>query len=302
MATKIGRSFQDEQANYHLDRCKNTIYINNYRMWHSNLAVHRLPTDRANLTEFLSRVEGEGKHLEYIRHNMDRGSLLVTSTWNGEGNNDHLQKAYHYDVLDEEFFRYDWPKGARVVDKRDAMHKRGWTYFRMTGQINGKDVTGVGRIPFVYATSEKKWPWLRLQVGGIKIIDDGHGRLFNGLSRPWMGLHTIDTVRRDAAKKQVWFETKLLPGNDKVEVILTCEQTKLVYSIDLEKDIIDKIDFLSDSGQFLGEMKFSYLQDVDNVGNEFAQPRRQDYRDSQEGIGMLWFVRLAKGELIGNSN
>jgi len=287
---------QDEQANYYFDRRKNTIYINNCRMWHSNLAVQRLPADRANLRQFLSRVEGEDEPLQYIQRGRDKDGLLVTVKRDGRDN--HLQTIHRYDVLDEEFFRYDWPKGVKVVDNRNAMHKRGWTYFRISGQINGKEVTAVGRIPFVYAASRLHWPWLKLQVGERKFMDNGHGRFFKGLSRPWVGLHTIDTVRRDAAEKQVWFETTHSPGSNQAKVILTCEQTKLVYSIDLEKDVIDKIDFLSNSGQVLGELKFSYLQDVDNAGKEFAEPRRKSYRDPQgpqRGIGMLWLVRLAGG-------
>jgi len=107
-----------------------------------------------------------------------------------------------------------------------------------------------------------------------------------------MGLHTIDTVRRDAAEKQVWFETRGLPGGDKAEVVLTREQTKLVYTIDMETDVIEKITFTGMNGS-KGELRFSYLQDIESPDNEFVSPRIGSYRKLQQNPpGMLWLVKL----------
>jgi len=68
----------------------------------------------------------------------------------------------------------------------------------------------------MYITSEQNSPWLRLEVvDRLKIVDSGveariydiEGKIagryegssfFTGLSRPWMGLHTVDTICRDA--------------------------------------------------------------------------------------------------------
>ena len=66
----------------------------------------------------------------------------------------------HQNNLDEDYFQADWPTNANVVDNRDEMHKRGWTYFSVSGNINGQNVTGKGRIPFVYSTSDKYSPWI----------------------------------------------------------------------------------------------------------------------------------------------
>jgi hypothetical protein len=216
----------------------------------------------------------------------------------------------HFNVLQEEYFQFDWPQSTTVIDNRDAMHKRGWTYFRISGLVNGKEVSGTGRIPFVYETSKRFSPWLRLQFGdGSKILDNGAeacvfdgsskevaryagGSFFKGLGRPWIGLHTIDTVRRDAAEQQVWFETKKISGDNKAEVVLTVEQAKLVYTIDMETDVVEKITFAGTNGSE-GELRFSYLQDIENVGNEFASPRAGSYRRSQQNSpGMLWLVKL----------
>ena len=107
-----------------------------------------------------------------------------------------------------------------------------------------------------------------------------------------MGLHTIDTVRRDAAEKQVWFETRGLPGGNRAEVILTQEQARLVYTIDMETDVIEKITFSTGNG-VEGELEFSYLQNIDNLGNEFSSPRVGSYRKLQQNPpGMLWLVKL----------
>lgn len=107
-----------------------------------------------------------------------------------------------------------------------------------------------------------------------------------------MGLHTIDTVRRDAAEQRVSFETKKISGGSKVEVVLTGEQVKLVYTIDMETDVIEKITFSTGNGGE-GELRFSYLQNIDNLGNEFTRPRTGSYRKPQQSPpGMLWLVKL----------
>jgi hypothetical protein len=218
-------------------------------------------------------------------------------------------------VLDEDYFQSDWPAGLRIVDNRDMMHKRGWTYFRVTGRMNRENVYGVGRIPFVYATSKRYSPWLKLRIeDNLRIADSGTnacvydrsgkvtaryegGSFFKGLGRPWMGLHTVDTVRRDAAEQLVRFDTELGSDSNKVQVILNCEQVKLIYTIDLKTDVIDEITF-SAQESIKGQLRFSYLQDIDGVGNEFARPTRQSSQKRQkESKGLLWLVQLTEGSL-----
>jgi len=274
---------QNDQSNYY--RSKNTIYINNHRMWTNDLSVWRLPTDSPQLTEFLSGVEGKREGLRYVPHRIGGLVVVVKQDQNGS----HSQITHRRDISDEEYFRYKWPAGAKVVDNRDVMHKRGWTYFEITGRINGKEARGRGRIPFVYATSKKHWPWIDLKVAG-RIVSRA---CFAGLSRPWMGLHTIDTVRRDAAQKRIWFETKYEKRSGKTEVVLKPEGGKIVYTIDMKKDVIESIEF---SGDTQGRLNFNYLQDIDNTGSEFAESGRQaSLRERSEG--MLWLAHLMEGEL-----
>ena len=110
-----------------------------------------------------------------------------------------------------------------------------------------------------------------------------------------MGLHTIDTVRRDASEQQVWFETKHMRSGGKAEVGLTYERVKLLYTIDMETDVIDKIAFSTDNGGE-GELLFSYMQDIDHVGHEFTRPRVRTSRRAQKNSpGILWITKLIHG-------
>ena len=300
------RSLQNQHANYYYD--KNTIYINNFRMYDPDLSVARLPTDGEDLSRFISQVEDRDADMEYVS-NRSKGLLVISKRSNEHG--DRIWRTdRHFNVLEEEYFQFSWPQNARIVDNRDQMHKRGWTYFRITGYFNGQQVSGTGRMPFVYAACGESGPWLDLQLAnGRRFIDsedsarvfDASGKtvatfpagsFFKGLGRPWMGLHTIDTVRRDAAEKQILFETRLLSGGDKAEVVLSKEQTKLVYTINMETDVIEKITFSADNVSE-GELQFSYLQNIDNVGNKFVSPGIGSYRKPQKSPpGKLWLVEL----------
>ena len=297
---------QNQHANYFCD--KNTVYMNNFRMYSPDLSVTRLPTDSGNLSRFISRVEGRQTDVEHVS---GRGKgLLVVSKRSGNHGDRIWRIDHHLNVLEEEYFQFDWSGSAKIVDNRDAMHKRGWTYFRIAGRINGVQVLGTGRMPFVYATSKQSSPWLKLQLAdGSRIVDSGAGAyvfdrsgeavaryeagsFFKGLGRPWMGLHTIDTVRRDAAEQQVTFETGNISSSGKAEVALTCEQVKLVYTVDMETDVIEKITFTTSTGGE-GELRFSYLQNIDNTDNEFTKPTVRSYRKPrQNSPGLLWLVNL----------
>jgi RNA polymerase sigma-70 factor (ECF subfamily) len=287
-ANEDGESYsqwlQNEQANYY--KRKNTIYINNYRMWAGDLGVQKLPTDGPDLIDFLSLVEGRSDKMKYVP-GYSNGLLVVVKQ--GENNN-HSQLTLHYDVSDEEYFRYTWPAGARVVDNRDAMHKRGWTYFKITGRINGREVAGRGRMPFIHSAGDRHWPWMELKVGA-NIVSQA---CFAGLGRPWMGLHTIDTIRRDAAKERIWFETKYNKRSNRAQVVLKPENGNIVYTVDMEKDVIEKITFSTGDGRE-GELRFAYLQEIEDVDNEFTEPGGQaGIQESSEG--MLWLVQLMEGK------
>jgi hypothetical protein len=218
-------------------------------------------------------------------------------------------------ILDEDYFQSDWPMSAKIIDNRDAMHKRGWTYFKIDGNVNGVKVSGMGRIPFVYATSAKYSPWLKMKVGSMTIVDSKNeayvydsmsdefvkyqsGTFFKGLARPWLGLHAIDMVRRDAAAEQILFETSHTQGSPFAQVDLICDGLRIIYNIDLETDVIDEITFSTDQGD-KGNLKFSYIQTINEVINgEFVSPSVSRSRGtSKSSSGPLWLVQLVEGSL-----
>ncbi|MCD6393011.1 MAG: sigma-70 family RNA polymerase sigma factor [Planctomycetes bacterium] len=311
---KYCRWLQNDAGNYFYDQSGNTIYLNNHRMWESDYSVRRLPTDPPELSDFLSQVEGGSVAMDYI-HSRAKDLLVIERTDDTEG----LSKSWtmhHYNVLEEDYFQCDWPVRARMIDNRDEMHRRGWTYFTVEGEIGGKPVNGLGRLPFVYGTSGVRRPWLKLRMGAYEISgdikglcvrdsdgnvvksysDQKEGGIFAGLTRPWAGLHTIDTIRRDAALKQLWFETTVLPEKAKANVIVSCDGVKLDYTIDMTRDVIEKIAFVSDAGDTLGQLKFSYVQNIDSMSDIPSVGRIRIDTESQESGGILWLVKLGGGE------
>jgi hypothetical protein len=74
--------------------------------------------------------------------------------------------------------------------------------------------------------------------------------------------------------------------------VLTDEQVNLIYTIDMENDVIEKIKFLTGNSK-AGELRFSYLQNIDDVNNEFVQPKAGSYRGSQRNLpDTLWLMKL----------
>jgi len=304
------RVLQNAEGNYNVQG--NLVHINNHRAWSEDLSVMRLPTDSLKLRAFLAECDGAYTGPEPVSV---RGEDLLVSIERDDDSTGRPWVVRHENVLEEDYFQIDALVGARLVDHRDAMHTRGWTYFRVNGQINGQNVQGTGRIPFVNANVTDHGPWLRLRVADeVTVVDTGRsayvadaegtvlnkyagGSFFKGLGRPWMGLHAIDTVRRDAAGQSVRFETALSADGTDVEITAVKGQTKLVYTIDLEVDVIEKIAFFVEEAP-VGFLEFEYLQEVENAGREFAAPRARDLRMSRSSDqGMLWLVRLANGTL-----
>ena len=301
---------QNQRGNYYFH--DNKVHINNYRMYANDLSVIKIPTDDPKLTDFICQVEGTTNRIASVAA---RGKgLLVIASRDESTIGNRPWGIRHYNVLDEDYCQADWPATAKVIDNRDQMHERGWTYFRVTGQINGENVSGVGRIPFVYLASMQNSPWLKLQVGSLMIVDTYEnaytyqspqvplgiykgGSFFKGLGRPWMGLHTIDTVRRDAAEQRILFNTEHAEGSRYVTVELVRDDIKIIYNIDLEKDVVDEITFSNDQGN-IGNLKFSYLQSIEDVNEEFVAPRRpRQQTDSKNSSGLLWLVQLSEGSL-----
>ena len=313
--TTSARLLQNDQANYSFQG--STVHINNYRMWLDDLSVFKLPTDGPEMRGFLAQVEGIRNDIQPVSAGKGKGLLAVVERKTENAAAGQPWTISSTNVMDSDYFQSDWPSDARIVDGRDAMHQRGWTYFRVRGEVRGQNISGWGRIPFVYAVAKQHSAWMRLKVGdALSVLDGGSaavlqdaqgtalgryspGSFFKGLSRPWMGLHTIDSVRRDAAQQRASFETQLLSGGSQAQVTVLSGNTKLVYRIDIEADLVRQISFWVGDSQ-VGSLEFEYLQDA-NVGpSEFTAPAiRGDQATLRESSGLLWLVRLANGNLGG---
>jgi RNA polymerase sigma-70 factor (ECF subfamily) len=315
--TPQDRVLQNDQANYTF--ANGTVHINNYRMWLDDLSVFKLPTDSPEMRGFLAQVEGIRNDIQPVSASAGKGLLAVVERQTGNAVAGQPWTIKNSNVLSADYFQSDWPSGARVVDHRDAMHQRGWAWFRVRGSVGDQTITGTGRIPFTYAAAKQHSAWLRLRVGDkASILDGGSsavlqdaqgtvlgkylpGSFFKGLSRPWMGLHTIDSVRRDAAEQRVPFETQVLSGGRQARVTATSDKTKtkLVYLIDIEADLVRQIDLWVDDAQ-VGTLEFEYLQDVNTKLDEFAVPPGSSERTLlRKSSGLLWLIQLADGTLGG---
>lgn len=301
---------QNDHDNYYYS--DNLVNLNNHRMWADDLSVLTVPTDDAGMVDFISQIEGRPNTVDRVT--AEGRGLMVIVARDKAHESTKPWAIRHYNILDEDYFQSDWPASAELVDNRDQMHKRGWTYFRVTGRINGQGVWGTGRIPFVYSRMARYNPWLNLRIGSLTIADTNRdafirksgsdqaktyrpGSFFKGLLRPWAGFHTIDTVRRDAAEKRIPFETRHAPGGGIAEVELRYEGIRIVYTIDLETDVLEEITFFTDQNR-VGNLKFSYLQSIKGVSGEFITPVGPRQRtDRQDSSGQLWLIELLKGSL-----
>ncbi len=315
---KLCSWLQDEQANYYYSSDDEKVYIHNYRVFWSSLKVWRLPTDTAQFTDFLSQVEGETKGMVFAR---DRQTgLLANSVDNRFVDALNFRTQYRYNATGEQQFQYYWPADVPVVDARDPMHRRGWTYFRVHGRVGDMTIEGRGQVPFVSQACEEHPAWMTLKIGDdLEIVDcndgaflrrpDGTliaaykpGSFFKGLARPWMGMHAMNTVRRDAAEQRVWFKTR--PASNKKDIVVALLNdnaggtTDLVYTIDAENDLIKDIRF-DVQKRIKGSLVFSHFQGIDAVGDEYVEPTVPDEPDMplDEGPGVLWLVSLAQGNL-----
>lgn len=267
----------------------NIVSLRNANFHEKDYSVHRLPGDSEELLQFLADTEGIAYVPDRIAGNItNTRGLLATTSLGGERERT-TEFTHHANALDELYFQYSWAD-TQVLDQRDAMHKRGWTYFEIQGQINGKQLSGKGRLPFVYATYNTDRPWLNISIGNESFTDSNTGMLFKGLSRPWQGLHTIDTIRRDAAKLRLPFETAISEDGTIATVTVDGGDVTMVYTIDMENDLAKKINL---SGAITGQVIFSYLQNIDEKTSDFVKPRSNDLPDGQTN-GMMWLVEFAK--------
>jgi len=121
------------------------------------------------------------------------------------------------------------------------------------------------------------------------------GSFFNGLARPWLGLHCVDTIRRDAARQELAFQTQYDARAGHATILVESEPTTLTYTIDMEKDLVERLELnssqTSNGRSTAGELTFTYFPDDDSTEARFPEPRVAAAGAVSSGLhGMLWLL------------
>ena len=270
--SKLCGWLQNGRGNYYYAKGLNRIYITN-----DPIGMLILPTDPPEMVDFLL---AHCNCLDRVQYERDRKTGLLTSK------NDHrvptvgnYQTDYAYNSLTEADFDAFWPTTVDVIDDRDAMHYRGWTYVRIDGKLGDQTIRGTAMVPLNYRTWQARKPWLEVTVGQtLRIIDtpDGAaltdlasgqstafaaGTFFTGLGRPWIGIRVFDTLRRDAARQRIPFKAKCVDEAAAVHLTrqLGPDTYEINYTLDMLTDTITQIDLAN--GQTSGHLTLTYAQD-----------------------------------------
>lgn len=323
---------QNGQANYYWHSGDNVVYLTNRRLWSRSLTqirIRRLPTDEPALTAFLDRMEG-GETAIQVRRDPRTGLTAETADFrfvDAAG----FTSRYDYNQTEAALFENPWTN-IPVIDERDAMRRRGWGYFSIDGSLDGMPVTGHGRMPFFYDYSTTYSAWLVIDLpDGGRLVDTAAaavvldasgaeraryagGRFFTGLLRPWMGMHTIDCVRRDAAHQAIAFTTTHLSDFHKTgsvddyyadaRVVCTtfCDgrEATIDYLIDIKNDLLKTIvvkiaDAKGHARQL--HLTFRFHPHLPESGAMEAPSPDLTGRAVQPDNGPRWLIDLAGGTL-----
>ena len=296
---------QNHMGSFSRKYSSSTIYQHNYNYFKPDLSVMQLPTDSTGFVSQIEMIQGWAEPAINCSAN-ESGLLIVTQKDRDGQEKDNWQILKHSNLLGEDYFKCDWPSNSKLVDKRDDIHKQGFAYIKATGSINNISISGEGKIPLNYSSYRSNRPELILRAGRQVIIADAgkyataidgkenisyysRGSFFNGLMRPWSGLHTIDVVRRDAITCGLTFITTL--DNDNIARITIRdinETATLVYYIDLYNDLINKIEF--NSGNNKGVINFEYQAEKEAVISTTI--KTPVYASVKESPGINWLFEM----------
>jgi hypothetical protein len=263
-----------------------------------------------------------------VSQRCEKSGLLLATTDNRFEDAPDFETVYEYNNTDPCYFKPFWPEDSKIKDLRTPMHKRGWTYFTVTGKYKDKSVEGKGCIPFVLSAAEEHPAWLQINLGEDMLIADTDkkawirdksdnyvsiyksGTFLRGLARPWLGYNAIDTVRRDAAKQNIPFETFFNEDFTWAQIVLDIsdDNNKLavVYEIDLLLDIVKSINITLYKGAVKEtiDLVFNYMMDIDDVESDFIKPNMPAQGDNIEYASekIHWLVEMGTGNLLANNN
>ncbi len=310
---------QDGKANYVYESETGKVCITNHNPWQKDAAGAFLPTDSYEVTEFLS------KHTERPLQNFGRidsreKNLVIISSY------DNSQKQYdcfitrHQNILSEEYFKYAWPQNADIIDRRDIIHKQGYAWFTMDIQTASGRAAGFGRMPFVYETSLVNPAFINLYLNdGLAVRDDYNNRayvsdtesdrrrtmpggtFFKGLGRPWMGMHTVDCLRRDAAASFIDFKTDFYDNDKYCRLSMYLAKCTVKYVVDMENDWVDSAEVITNNKvtDALLRLNFSYFsKKPDSADIKHSKFRQDSIKEANFSPYSLWIVDLAEVNLV----
>ena len=316
---------ENGDANFYIHSGEKKVYIHNDHLMYGSGMTKCLPTDSAAQAEFIRGVEGEksGALLDKADVVFQRDPRTGFVVAHDDARFGKLGKHHAtYDYTDGDVRLFDAPTGMPVVDERDAMHKRGWTYFQVDGRLEGRKVEGFGCLPLTYNASKQHPAWLKLAVDGRPaMVDDGQaayrldpdgqvtavspgGALFKGIARPWMGFHTADTIRRDATGERIWFSGEQVEADKIMAVTLVDDrnpvQYMLRYSVNISRDVLERIEiWRGPQGVFqerVGELVFKYDDQMTRPVSDGDRPAVGSAPESarRDGATVLWPLQLLR--------
>ena len=302
---------QNDNGNYFLENMGQKVTVNNHHYWNPDFSVMLLPTDSPELAMLFGNFESRQSNSR-VNFSATRDLLIAASKQ--KGTNNITFSVQHYDALMEERFQYNWPAESTVIERRDSIHKQGWCYFTMKGNFKDREISGLGQVPFKYPVSQTRPAWFAIKIDDVvELLDGGNNAVMKnsngsiasypaqtfltGLNKPWMGLHCIDTVRRDAAVNKIAFKTELLSDEALCKVSLLHPKGTIEYTIDLYKDLIEKISFLDESGSPCGDIIFQYSVTAPTNLELFKKPVLKKYSGSIKRERIHWLAELVAGNL-----
>ncbi len=278
---KLCSWLQNENGFYYYHCGKKTVYISN-----DPLSLRFIPTDGKKFMDYVSEVLNIQSNVEYT-WNKD-GTLLKSITDSRIDSVGTYTCQVRYNDTSPDFFDYDnWVGEAKIVDMRDKMRKRGWTYFEITGEYEGKKVTGSGRIPFTYNMKQKYPPWLEINIEDtVRIIDCNNiavvqtksgehyyrsGSFFLGLHKPWQGYRVEEAVARDAIR--YGGDISKFMSNMRVDYTKGGEKVEIYYMLSGNENLIKMITVRKGDKQ--GSLMLKYHQKVDELDEKFIKPKAE---------------------------
>lgn len=149
-------------------------------------------------------------------------------------------------------------------------------YIKVEGYLGDKTIKGLGRLPLNEnaARTDEFYPWLSLQIGEDRLyFDIDH---FEGLPRPWLGLHPFELIRRDLNRRDIWNEPYRSPDQENTLVYAYGRNRTVVYVINRFTQELLQISFMNRNRQIEGQLSFTYLESRDNTINDFLDPGASD--------------------------